>query len=493
MSLFVTLYASRVTSLSFDELASFGAIDQGEELVKRVASYGVSELGAPDVGARLSAGVPALFCLLSAWAKLSIGRVFDPLTSMRLPWLLLAASAPLSVYAIVSASRSGVVSVMAAASLLFLPRWLHGAAVASEGVLVASLWLALLALYVRSQVGRKKVCWAVAGALLFGIGAALSLATLWVLLLIIVHFALARGSWRGSRSGRVPLPSIVVASLPLAPLTFFATSPIVWRVPAAAIVRHLLSPLSPAIVPTQFHGRMVNALPVPGSYALSWLVATLPFSLQLAALVGLLAIVHRALARRFASGALRPPRDRMALGMLCTLGLGLAIGLPAIAPEPLVRFPPRVELAYPFVAIAVALGLERLGQWVRPERLRLVPAACVLGVLALGSITTVSTAGASFDPLFGGARRVAHSGSFPVGDGSELGPLLAAIDERGGVELSAGVPPGLFQRLLDLGRIKTAEPPASDVRLEPRPRPNASMVASVRRDGIVLWALVEKR
>lgn len=480
----VVIYASVATSLSIDELGVLAEVNRNADLVKRAAQRGFSQLFAPDAGAG------NLRSLLSAWARLSLGRSIDPLTSVRIPTLLLSAGGALAVYGITAPARGRVVGALAALGLLFLPRWLHASVIQSEGALVASLWMIVLCAYVRSQMrDRWRFAWAFAGGALVGLGTALSFATLWVLLFIVLHFALtrARPTLRMAKRGRIPTPLIVITSMIAGPVLFFVGSPPLWKATSPAIVRHVLSPLGPSIAATRYFGRDVAQLPVPGGFTLRWLVETTPLVMLILGLVGVLVSVHRVLARRFASGALRPARDRTGLDALLLFGLFVTLFGGWLAPNALTTFPPRVELALPFLAIAAALGLERTFDWVRPARLRLAPAFAVIALSAVSTLSGLRTSSASFNFLFGGVRGALVRQSFRIHDGSELGPLLREIQKRGGVRLPPNVSPALVSELTALRRVRELGAGNSSLVYLPKQTPRGAPV--IRRDGVVIWAL----
>jgi len=109
-----------------------------------------------------------------------------------------------------------------------------------------------------------------------------------------------------------------------------------------------------------------------------------------------------------------------------------------------------------------------------------------------------STASASFTPLFGGAARIAATRALPLGDGSEIGAMLHELDRElaGSPALAVprDVPPDFWRVLNEAGRLRARVVPTPNARLalvrgtasEGRP------VASVRRDGALLWSLVAR-
>jgi hypothetical protein len=293
----------------------------------------------------------------------------------------------------------------------------------------------------------------------------------------------------------VPVPALLFWSLPVAPLALYASNPALWGQNGIAIVRFVLAPLAPTIARTDYAGATVSALPVPGGFAASFVFRTLPVALSVATLAGALLVAHHLLARRFASGASRPPPDRQAVGALLVVGLGATLIGPALAPAVFTTFPPRIELALPFVAALGAFALGRIRDAARPLHAGLMLGGTLAGFAWL-ALARPGTLSAFFDPMLGGTRLVMASRALPVGDGSELGVLAAAIDRQGRSELplhAPGVPPELWDVLRKAGRLRTfvvtapAAGPGS-LRLA-RGKASGEVVAVVERGGATLWTL----
>lgn len=496
LSLGVLLVVSRQTGPARDELGIHGLVDLGGELVKRVAARGFGVLALPEHRATLDSG---LLVLTGAWSKLSLGRlgVLDPISAARLPWLVVGACAPLALYLMLRPSRGRWVALGGAALCLAMPRFSHAVVVLDEGALVASCACLVLAAHVRAlgpahpgEPGAgATLAWATFGAVALGFGAALSLGVLWVLPLVILHFAWARRASlrRLLRQGRFPLPALVLVAIPVAPLVLLGLRPGLWKASPALLARFFLAPLEPSVARTELGAKVVDRLPVPGGFALTWLVHTLPLAVALLALAGLAAVVHEHLARRFASGSLRPRRDRHALGALALFGLGFGVVGPALTPDVLTTFPPRVELLVPFVALAGAIGLGRLAALTGSPRAGLAFAAVSVLAPALVLLLRASTASASAGP-FGHARR-----ALPLGDGSEVAALAGAIDGLGRprVTLTAPpeLPPEIWRKLHEARRMRTEVTVQGGGELVLSRGAAPAGFARVRRDGATLWTL----
>lgn len=496
LGLAILLFVSRQTGPAADELAVLSAVDRSTELVKRIATRGFAELALPEHRGVLE---PGLLVVIGAWSKLSLARtgVLDVLTAMRLPWLALGAFAPLSIYLMLGPSRGRGVALAGAALCLFLPRFTHAVVVLDEGAFVASVMCLTLAAHVRSlgparpgaPGARRSLGWAAFGALVLGFGAAHSLGVLWVLPLLLLHSAWLRrrGLGRLLRRGSFPLPPLVLFAIPLAPLALLVSRPALWKTTPATIAGYLLAPLSPSVARVELGALVIDKLPVPADFAWLFAVNTLPLAVLLLALTGLGVAFHEHLARRFASGSLRPARDRHGLGVLCALGLFFSLLGPAFTPKVLTTFPPRVEVMLPFVALAAATGLGRLVTLTGSLRVGRAFAALTLGSLAAVTLARASTASASLG-LFGVPRGAVR------GDLSELAAFAPAIDALGKPSVTMTLPPQVshesWRWLAESRRLAT--------RVDVQPNGElvlgkgdvaGARVAQVKRDGSVLWTL----
>lgn len=514
-SLSLLIFVSTRTGPAFEELARLRAVGAATGLVKTAAAHGIASLGSTSAHGMYDAfgGEGTLMVLLGAWSQLSIGRIglLGPLESARLPWLVLAALAPLMLYAIARPSLGRRVALLAALLLAFTPRWLHDCVVGAKAAPLACVWLIVLAAYIqslgpareRSGEGSKyTLLWSVLTACAFGFGVAVSLATLWLLAIVAVHFWIARAqsTRRLAPQGRLPVPAFALFALALVPGVLLALNPALWGLDVIQIAHWLLAPLDPSVHATLYAGAMVDSPPVPLGYAPLWLITSLPAVVLVCAAAGIGLVLHRGLARIFARGPLRPPRDRHAIGALALIGLVFGAIGPALTPAILTVFPPRVALALPFVALLAAIGLDRAARFAFDHRLRVWSPAIVVAVVAFLALFAPATDSASYDVLLGGARSAVARRVFQVGDGSELGALARRIDDLGKSQLTLlapRVPPGVWNTLRDSGRLRTAIVTASIQRphqlvLERGKASGGKVVAAVRRDGAPIWAIVQR-
>jgi hypothetical protein len=329
------------------------AIERADGCVRTVAERG---MGAWQAAVCRGMGARPLAPLLGAWGRLSVGRAGHlPLAlAERWPWLLLAALAPLAVFALVSRVHGQRLGALAAAWLLLLPGYTLGVAGIAADVLLGPCWLLALAPYAvwlgaRERAARRRALALVA----LGCGAAVAFAlrAAWVLPLMIAHYAFSHAALvtRLARRGRAPLPSATLAALLASAAACVAFDPALWHSdPPQAMVVLFAEPLAGS-----------SAHPAPGMALWIWLLGGL----------GLLGLAWRALGRRFASGELRPARDPSGTGALIACGLVGAYALGG------------TEAALPFLAIAAALGASTLSQLAVRERWRL-PLQVLLLVLA---------------------------------------------------------------------------------------------------------------
>jgi hypothetical protein len=288
----------------------------------------------------------------------------------------------------------------------------------------------------------------------------------------------------------LPVPVGVLLVILVAPVTLAAATPSLWRGGGAHVARWLLAPLSPSIEPLLYRGgAVVSARDVPGGYASRWLIATTPALVLLLALAGSVLLV---MAFRVDRGT--PRRDPYALGALLFFAVVAVVAGPALTPAVLTGFPPRVEAALPFVAIAAAIAVERAAvRFAGDARSAFVVLAAAPAFLAYG-LVGLPTASSSFGLFGGGTARAVEGRMWTVGDGSELAVLAPAIDRLGMPRLfvdAPDVPRTYWAALAQVGRLRTqleaGRPGALTVSVHRGADPNA--IATVSRDGAQLWSL----
>jgi hypothetical protein len=499
----LTVAASHAVGPAFDEEPRVIAVRRATDLFRLVASGGPRAFfddAARPVYRELAAfGVAP--GLLSGWLGEVLSRihVIDRLVGARLGWLAFTGLAPGALFLIVRKHRGPRVGALAAALLLAVPRWIHAAALGREPAVVASIWLVLLALYVeglpaprpRGAPPRRSRRWpfVLFGAFL-GFGMAVDFAALWVVPLVLVHFALVQGrrARRAVARGRLPVPAGFLPALLLAPVALVVAAPPLWAGGADAAA-WLLSPLEPVVEPALYRGPIVSAQDVPPGFAAHWLVATTPAWLVLLAVAGavVLFLDARDVRRRLA------PRDPTRLGVLVALVVGSVLLGAFFTPGVFVRFPPRAEAALPFLVALAAIALDRLTTKVVGSELA-VRIESPLAVIAVAiTAANLPTGGASFSTLVGGPGGAQKAHVWSVGDGSEVASLARNLDalatER--LPLSApDVPRSYWALLNQTKRLRTRIDLGPDAALSITRGEHAKHpLATVTRDKAVLWSL----
>lgn len=506
-SLALVLAASRATGPAFDELERIAADSRARELVRALSDVGVTATvssAARTIYEELSGGglIPALISG-SFGDALSHSGVLDRLTGVRFGWLLVTALAPVSLFLVVEAARGVRAGILAACLLVALPRWTHAAAVASEPAVTVSLWLAVVAAYVRSvpPTGaerrggtRSYFRWTALGfAVVFGAALATSIATLWVVPFVVAHYFFLRGreTLRLLRRGAAPLPSAFLWSLFVSPCVVLALTPKLWRGGAISAAEWLFLPLGPTIHGVRYKEAAVTAATVPPGYAIGFFLATIPVLALAAALFGIVVLGRDAWQSRSARS------DRIGLLGLVAIGLGSALVGPTYEPDVFLLFPPRVEAALPWVAAAGAVGIEALAIRVLGDRGASAGViAAAFGFMAIG-LVRISTASASFGLFSGGTRGALAGKLWSVGDGSEVAVLARAIDALRLPRVSlraADVPRNYFTVLSSLGRISTrVDVGASGSDLVLVRGPKSGALATADQAGATLWSLARQR
>jgi hypothetical protein len=500
---------SRATGPTFDELGRIAICARANVFARAFSDVGLSATvssSARSIYDDLSpfGVIPALISGSMGESLARLG-VVDRLTGVRLGWLLVTMTAPLSLFLVVEASRGLRVAALAVCILAAIPRWSHATAVASEPAVVTSLWLLVLASYVRSLplpialrkagVRRRHRASAALFGLVFGLAVAINSATLWVVPLIVLHYFTRDGlrSLRALRRGVAPVPAAFLGALCVSPLVVLLLTPKLWRGGAVSAAEWLFLPLSPSVEPVTYAGALVTADTVPRSYAAGYLAATVPVVIALCALGGLVVMLRdHVRARRDDRSS-----DPAGLGPLVLLGLVAVMLGPALEPRVFLRFPPRVEAGLPWIAAACAVAVDRMSSRAFGERRTPWMAALAVAAAMVIGFVRLPTAGASFSLFVGGTRGALAGKTWPVGDGSEVAVIGRAIDklQLGGVSIRApDVPKNYFAVLSSTGRLSTRvelSASAGDLTLVRGPRRGA--IATADQGGATLWSLSRRR
>ncbi len=339
-------------------------VNQAENVVRGVAREGFSFLTSAE-GDRAIEDLSKrpLAPLLSAWSALSLGRVglLDGSSSVRLPWLVLAALGPVGIFLRLRRLVSVRCAVLGGAWLLAAPGFIDSALTVNPASLSAwAGWLVLAAVASAAQARRahERCAWVCASGGIAWFGFGLSFAMLWVVPLLIVHGWLERGhpTLRASEHGKLPVSAATLAVVLALPLAVLAFDPLLWRSQAPAMIRRLFEEQdAPRVLTASF-----GALVLPSVLALS----------------GAVALAHAALARRFATGEFRPPRNQGALGLGLMLAVGASVAL-ALFQGQLAE-----QLLRPLLACLVAIGAAAIARrWFSRHALVAESALLVLSLL----------------------------------------------------------------------------------------------------------------
>lgn len=457
------------TSPAAGELVRLRSVESMATFIERAVDSPASGLARPALDQAFGSfkGAGHLPAVLGGYLHASIGprvaATLGELVDVRLGYVLSAAFVVPLTYLLARASFGRRAALLAATSLLLVPRFAHDVAIGAPDAIVAAAWLSVLVLYAASLRARSPA-FGIATGLAFGLALATTSAAAWLLLFVPFHFLLARSAAtrRLARSGRMPLPPALLWMLLVGPATLVAASPWLWHDAVPRLRDLVVASLAPSIAPALYRGSIVAASPVPKGYALELFLFVLPATTLALALAGGMALASRAVRRAWDPPRRKPARDRAAGGALVSVGLAFALALPAIAPDPLLVFPPRVDLALPFAAIAAGVGLDRaLGALARlfPSARRLVPAAAclLLAPAAFSTLREPSTASAAFSPLAGGARRVGALRTFATNDGTALRPIAIALDRLGRSEVALyapDVPADVWEAMRAFGQLR---------------------------------------
>lgn len=291
----VGIWRSSSTPRTSAEAPALRASAGLDTTVLRVARLGISELRQTGASSSLQASERAggVLCILGAWSKLSIGRVglLDPLTSRRLPWLVLAALGAVLAFALVGRAGGVLPGAVAAAVLLLHPSW--GGQV-DTGLVVGVSALGMCWFHAQAGVrpGGRRLCWNVLGGAWVGLCMAISRETLVALPVLLLYPALLEPSrfWEEMKRGRLLASSGLAAAVVVGIPVMLALSPSTWRGGPLSILRLAVAELSAVPAASQ------QGLRTDWAQVLSFVLAGL----------GSVLVIKRLLARRFATGSYRP-------------------------------------------------------------------------------------------------------------------------------------------------------------------------------------------
>ena len=255
ISVLLSCVLSAVYGGNGTEAALDRAVLAAEPVVRAIAERGPGALFDRQERVELAAleGQSALFALLGAWSKLSIGRLglLKLEVAARLPWLIVTGIGPAALYAVLARTWSGMRAGFAVLWLMALPGWLDASVSATDAATLTGAYLVTFALYLASLPrwrGKRSAhprTWTVMCAVSVAIGLAMSRAMLGVLLLLYVDFMLQNRALaeRAEERGLFMMPSALALSLAVAPLAFVALNPALYGVPPSVIVAAAFAPI----------------------------------------------------------------------------------------------------------------------------------------------------------------------------------------------------------------------------------------------------------
>ena len=359
--------------------------------------------------------------------------------AMRLPAQIVAGVGVALLFAFAASGGGVSAGLLAAGWFLAVPRVAFHAGLATFDVPVAVAALVVVLIY-RRALANPRWGWALGPAL--GVAISIKHNAVFFVALLAVHYAttLAWAKWRcgAALSWRqwVPLPFCsLLSTLPIA----WALWPWLWSHPWARLRDYIAFHRHHAWYNMEFLGQNYNLPPLPVSYPFVMTWATVPTTLLVLAVGGLVfGLVRDAKAaapdRPLPEASwIRPlpsgwPRLEGLLWALFALFPLVLIALPGV---PIFGGTKHWLTAYPFFALAAAAGwtaLWRRSGWARPW----LPGIAALLCLLPGLVTTVHGHPfnlSQYTPLVGGARGAAERGLNRGFWGHAVLPLLPAIEQ----------------------------------------------------------------
>jgi 4-amino-4-deoxy-L-arabinose transferase-like glycosyltransferase len=355
--------------------------------------------------------VKSLFAL--SWLHLHerLGWVTEASLAFRLPAMALSALAVLGTGVVAAEAFGAVAGVVAAALLAATPGFFHHAHLACFDAPIAALWVLVAWAHLRALRLRS-----FGSFVLLGVAYGLALETkhnAWMLPAVLVPHGLLFGS--RDRRGAPVFPWAIVAPYVIGPAIFVALWPWLWFDTAERVREYAQFHLHHDYYNIEFLGRNVFAPPAPLAYLPVIVGATVPTTMILAALFGLLAPRAWLPAERFGPST-RAGRDR-ALVAFCFLAVGASFGPFFLPNTPVFGGYKHWLQAYPFAAMlagrGVAIGVAALAHRAQGAARGAVTALSIVAIVA-GPLAITQHAHpfgiAPYVPVVGGMRGGARLG-----------------------------------------------------------------------------------
>ncbi|MBK6516906.1 MAG: glycosyltransferase family 39 protein [Polyangiaceae bacterium] len=368
---------------------------------------------------------PALAKSLFAVSHLAdrrLGLFAEPGTAFRFPAMVLAGVMTAITFHWGVRARGAVTGVVAALSLIFMPRVFFHAHLACFDVPITALFVATFYAYDRTLKSSGWL-WPALTGLSFGLALSTKHNSWFLPIAFAAHASLlALMAWRSRQSLRTTLRRPLAALLTMAtigPLVLFATWPWLWFDTWARLKEYASFHVNHEYYNMEFLGENYWQPPFPRGYAPIMTVATVPLVTLVAAAFGTAALGRDALrdlrAREPEVAAEHATLVLWALGVAVSYGPWLSSGTPIFGGTK------HWMTAYPFLALFAGAGVERAASVIREELElvgaagvgRVVAPACV--VLALASPVFQSLAAhpwglSAYTPIVGGAPGAASLG-----------------------------------------------------------------------------------
>jgi hypothetical protein len=366
--------------------------------------------------------------------------------AMRLPAQVLAGVGVGLLYLIGLAWAGPWAGLLAAGGFILLPRVAFHAGLHAFDVPIAVATLIVVMAYRRSQASAR---WGLALGPLLGLAIATKHNALFLGPLLALHYwaCLAWGHFRHgrpvARGQWFPLPLASMAVL--SPLVAWALWPWMWSDTVTRLTEYVAFHGQHSWYNTEFLGHNYNQPPMPFSYPWVMTWATVPTALLLLAAVGLATrVVADVTARSVEAdgGSFRVPLPRGWArfdGALLAMMTLFPIALIALPNTPIFGGTKHWLTAYPFLALAAALGLDVVcSRAALGARRRFVLPLAVLVVLGPTAIATGRGHPhnlSQYAPLVGGPRGAADLGLQRGFWGYDVRGLLPTVTQQSSIYL----------------------------------------------------------
>jgi 4-amino-4-deoxy-L-arabinose transferase-like glycosyltransferase len=376
----------------------------------------------------------SLFALSHRLLHTKMGLIAEPGTSFRFPSMVLSAAMVALVFRWVARHYGARAGLVAALSLLFMPRVFYQAHLACFDVPITFWFLAVFFGYARS-LERPGIAWPVATGALYGCALATKHNAWFLPVALVVHAALLLVLRWSSRERLAPLVKRAGAALGamalLGPLVFLASWPWLWFDTKRRFLEYADFHLNHVYYNMEFLGQTYFQPPFPRLYAPTMFVATVSLVTILAALLAVilglrtwLATLNQRLRRGWLGEGAPSLVDRRTSEelLLWLLGVGISFGPWVFDTTPIFGGTKHWMPAYPFVAMLAGAGFQRVARlfmvgarrlrW--PVRLRSLSQVVLLACFVAAPMR-LAYAGhpwglSLYTPIVGGAQGAASLG-----------------------------------------------------------------------------------